>query len=147
MEPYFHKFFKAIVKRVPDCTYDGAGRPTPELAGKVFECLSFLLKFYLPQLVEKSKEEKRKAHDSNLETVDIPIALRGPEQMRVYYGELFGSHSYLVRDFAAKSFSIMFRKLKGGVFKSHYRKVVKALAMNCKVFLATLAEAAQARQG
>ena len=84
MGPHFHEFFGAIVKRVSSCAFTAKGQPTPELAGKAFECLGYMVKHYLPTLSALNKVSKKEV-DKN------EGFHNGPESMRVYYGELLGS--------------------------------------------------------
>mgnify|MGYP000617571199 CR=1 FL=1 len=129
MGPHFHEFFGVIVKRVSSCAFTASGQPTPELAGKAFECLGYMIKYYLPVLSVVSKASKKDA-DRRQGGID------GPESMRVYYGEILGSSTPFVRNMAAKCLSQLFRKLKASVFRSHYRKVVKAMSSSVRGLLA-----------
>jgi hypothetical protein len=48
--PHFHRFFGMLVKQVDAVAYSGSsksgamGAPNPELTGKLFETLSYLIK-------------------------------------------------------------------------------------------------------
>lgn len=52
--------------------------------------------------------------------------------MRQYYGSLLGSPTGYVRDFSAKCFTLLLRKLKNKAFRVHCKKILKAVAVNCK---------------
>jgi len=113
--PHFHELFISLVNRVDDIAFslnakhDGScGLPNPEMTGKLFECLSYLTKFMLLKLTDD------------------------PDSMRQYYGTLLGHSTSFVREYSAKCFTILLRKLKSTKFKNHAKKLMKALAMNCK---------------
>lgn len=55
--------------------------------------------------------------------------------MRQYYGPFLASSTYFIRDFSAKSFTIITRKLSNKAFKVHFRKIVYALSSNCQSFI------------
>jgi U3 small nucleolar RNA-associated protein 20 len=58
----------------------------------------------------------------------ITIFVDAPDQLRPYYSKLLSHSSKIVRDFAAKSFSIITRKLKPLVMKSHFSKLLTSLS-------------------
>jgi hypothetical protein len=53
-----------------------------------------------------------------------------PQELTAYYGPLLGNATEFVRSFAAKTFSIVIKKLKTKVFGLHVKKVSKSLAHN-----------------
>ena len=108
MGKHFHTFMGVLTKRMASVVYDETGHPRPELVGKMFECISYLLKYQLQTLVDE------------------------PDTIRQYYGDLLGSHAPFVREMAAKAFSVLLRKLSTKAFISHFKKVLKALGLNCK---------------
>lgn len=109
---HFHQLFNCLLKRLDHVVFSGSmnatGKtPNPELTGQLFECFSYLIKYLLGKLVDE------------------------PDCMRQYYGAILGHGTSFVRDLAAKSLTVLFRKLKTKIFKSHMKKVFKALAVNC----------------
>lgn len=56
-----------------------------------------------------------------------------PNQLSQYYGELLGNSSDFVRNFAAKTFTIVLRKLKSKSFVSHVSKVLTAASANIEL--------------
>jgi hypothetical protein len=116
---HFHVLFKVLVKRLDSIVFSGSlkqtvgsipgtGAPNPELTGKLFECLSYMMKYLLSKLSSE------------------------PDEMRQYYGATLGHSTAFVRDFAAKSFMVLFRKFKQKTFRVHYKKLLKAISVNCK---------------
>lgn len=57
---------------------------------------------------------------------------QNPNELSTYYGSILGSSTEFVRNFGAKTFVIIFRKLKVSVFTKHMKKVLKALAVNIR---------------
>lgn len=57
---------------------------------------------------------------------------KDPDSLRQYYGGLLGNSTNYVRDMAAKSFIIVIRKLSVKSFKSHFKRILNALASNGK---------------
>lgn len=112
MGAHFHTLFGVLSRRLSAVATDTDGHLRPELAGEVLECLSYLLKYHLPQLVQD------------------------PDCMRQYYGDLLGSPAIFVRNLASKSLSMLLRKLPGKVFTSHMKKIFKAVAINCNAMAA-----------
>ena len=107
--PHFHRLFGLLVKHVDNVVYTGiGGAPNPELTGRLFECMSYLIKYQLRQL----------GHEAN--------------SMRKYYGPLLGHPASFVRDYSAKTFSVLMRKLKPGskIFRSQNKYILKAVATN-----------------
>ena len=122
--PNFHSLFKVVSHRLDQVVHNGAhtksvdendnvvidhikSSPNIDIAGKIFECLSYLIKHSLSKLVTE------------------------PDDLRQYYGYLLGHNTSYVRDLASKCFSILFRKLKPKTFKSHVKKIVKAMCSHC----------------
>ncbi|RYH20559.1 hypothetical protein EON65_23095, partial [archaeon] len=100
-----------MVKAVPKVAMSGGATaqqiaPNPELTGKLFEACSYLLRANLTELVE------------------------APQELSPYYGTLLGNTVHFVRDFAAKSFTIVTRKLSSKMFREHFRKLIKAVGHN-----------------
>ena len=107
--PYFHRLFGMLVKHVDNVVYTGiGGAPNPELTGKLFECMSYLIKYQLRQLSSEANS------------------------MRKYYGPLLGHPASFVRDYSAKTFSVLMRKLKPGskIFRSQNKYILKAVSAN-----------------
>lgn len=130
--PNFHSLFKVISHRLDQVVHNGPSTrsadendavvdpvkssPNIDIAGKIFECLSYLIKHSLSKLVTE------------------------PDDMRQYYGHLLGHNTSYVRELASKCFTILFRKLKPKVFKSHMKKIVKAMCTHCINLLNPLSE-------
>ena len=107
--PHFHRLFGLLVKQVDRAAYSSVGgSPNPELTGKAFETMSYLIKYQLRRLTEEANS------------------------MRKYYGPLLGHSALFVRDFSAKTFSVLMRKLKPGskMFRAQHKYIVKAVASN-----------------
>ena len=107
MYPYFHEIFTGITKNVDRIALYG-GVPNIELTGKMFECLSYLIRFQVKSLILDA------------------------DSLRRYYGPLLGSPADFVRTLSAKCFSIFLRKLPAKRLKVHLAKVLKAVALNVK---------------
>jgi hypothetical protein len=113
MNPHFHLLFGALVNATHSVAMSGGTTPNdcipnPELTGKLFETIAYLLKSNLVTLMEQ------------------------PDELSAYYGILLGSSVEFVRKFAAKAFSMVFRKLSTQVFKAHVKKIMKSVAVNFK---------------
>eukprot|EP01034_Spumella_vulgaris_P023353 gene23353-29566_t len=109
LERHFHILTAALMKIVNSVAHSGSSTkgkeaPNPELAGKLFQCFSHLLKSQLSLL---SKE---------------------PDCLRQYYGAVLGNSTHYVRDMAAKAFIIVTRKLQLKVFRVHLKKIVNSVA-------------------
>ena len=57
----------------------------------------------------------------------LNVLVDKPHRMIRFYGTTLANESVPIRDLGAKTFTILFRKLKPGVFKTHLRRTVSAL--------------------
>jgi hypothetical protein len=112
--PFFHRIFGTLVGRINSVTQAIPGTPSPELTGQLFECLSYLIKYCLPKLSEE--------HDS----------------MRQYYGQMLGHGTPFVRDLSARALVLLLRRLKPAAFAQHVKRLLKALAGQCRGAVANL---------
>lgn len=106
IKKYFHSLMKTLVQITNDvATCGGPSKKelNPELTGKLFETVSYLLKSNLEHLSEN------------------------PNELNDYYGVLLGSQYDFVRKFASKSFIIVIKKISSSNFKLHYKKVFKVI--------------------
>eukprot|EP01038_Epipyxis_sp_PR26KG_P008131 gene8131-11009_t len=111
--PCFNVIMKGLSSIVNEVVMSGinakvSNGPNPEMAGKLFECLSHILKSQLS------------------------ILCKEPDCLRAFYGNLLGNHSYIIREFSSKSFVIVIRKLNSNVHKIHLKKIIVALGANSK---------------
>jgi hypothetical protein len=53
--------------------------------------------------------------------------------MRKYYGPLLGHSAGFVRDFSAKTFSLLMRKLKPKIFKSQNKQLLKTVGFYVQI--------------
>jgi hypothetical protein len=60
------------------------------------------------------------------------VLVQQPDCLRPYYGPLVGHRTEFIRDFSAQTFSYFFRKLQGKQYRSHLKKLMKALASSCR---------------
>eukprot|EP01041_Mallomonas_annulata_P001346 gene1346-2596_t len=105
--PFFHRIFSSISQ----LSTNNSNQLTPEIAEEIFECLSYLLKYHSVVLVEN------------------------PDSLRQYYGQLLGHSTNYIRDLAAKSFSVILRKLPIKTYRIHIKKVIQILSTNCEKIL------------
>ncbi len=63
-------------------------------------------------------------HNAHHTNITLPVCR--------YYGDLLGSRIAFVREMTAKAFCVLLRKLSTKVFVRHFKKLLKALALNCK---------------
>lgn len=57
---------------------------------------------------------------------------QNPQELSSYYGPMLGNQTEFVRNFAAKTFVLVFKKLKTSTFVKHMKKLMRALASNMR---------------
>jgi hypothetical protein len=56
----------------------------------------------------------------------LDYLVENPDELSIYYGPVLGSPTTFIRDFAAKTFTVMIRKLSLKQFKLHFKKLLKS---------------------
>jgi hypothetical protein len=110
--PCFPQLMRTL-SSIVDAVANAGGSPNPELSGKYFECISYLLKFQLKVIV-----------------IDA-------ESLREFYGPLLGNSMDFVRQMAAKTFSVVLRKMPPKVFKHHMKLIAASIGQFCQFTSAT----------
>lgn len=123
---HFHTFFQILTEIIQKLAagenIDGkkTNGPNPELVGKVFECMSFLI-----------RSDGAPQYNLSISRYQTPSLLKDYDTLRKYYGPLLGNRTSYVREFSSQMFIILLRKLSTKQFKSHLRNVLRAIAVSC----------------
>ena len=155
LSPYFHSILKVLTELVDKTAQCGGssrvkgGTTDVQVTGKIFECMAHLLRYtntsnpiQTIKTITLSDHSIQSIHLSIYHThpyvastchrYQIDVLVQQPDSLRPYYGPLIGHRTEFIRDFSAQTFSFFLRKLPTKAYRTHFKRLVKALASSCR---------------